>query len=314
MRARPLGKTGLTVSELSLGTWGLSGDGYGPIAESEQDRVIERAVALGITLFETADVYGEGGMEKRLGERLAGTPTRIATKLGTDRTGVPPRKQFSREYLEDAFEKSRERLRRDTIDVVLLHNPAATTVARGEATAVLAQLVEKRAIHAWGVSAGTIEVARAAIAQGASLISLAHNALFSTDLTALEDDVRKSGVGVLVHSVLAHGLLCGYWSLHKEFPPGDHRADRWTPDDLRRRVGQQSPLRSLVGGGTIYTQRSAALRYALANDTVSSVILGPKSTVQLDQLVREAGKEPPYLTKEQLQSLEFRLGQLGVQK
>jgi aryl-alcohol dehydrogenase-like predicted oxidoreductase len=313
MRARPLGKTGLTVSELSLGTWGLSGDGYGPVAESEQDRVIERAVALGITLFETADVYGGGAMEKRLGERLAGTPTRVATKLGTSRTSVPPRKQFSREYLKDAFEKSRERLRRDTVDIVLLHNPAATTVARGEATAVLAELAEKRAIHAWGVSAGSVEVARAAIAQGASVISLAHNALFSTDLTTLEDDVRKSGVGVLVHSILAHGLLCGYWSLHKEFPPGDHRAERWTPDELRRRVGQQGPLRSLVGG-TIYTQRSAAIRYALANDTVSSAVLGPKSIVQLDQLVREAGKEPPYLTKEQLQSLEFRLGQLGVQK
>lgn len=313
MRARPLGKTGLTVSELSLGTWGLSGDGYGPVAESEQDRVIERAVALGITLFETADVYGEGAMEKRLGARLRGTPTHIATKLGTDRTGVPPRKQFSRGYLEEAFERCRERLCRDTIDVVLLHNPAATTVARGEATAVLAQLAEKRVIHAWGVSAGSVEVARAAIAQGASVISLAHNALFSTDLTMLEDDVRKSGVGVLVHSILAHGLLCGFWSLHKEFPPGDHRAERWTPDELRRRVGQQSPLRSLVGG-PIQTQRSAAIRYALANDTVSSAILGPRSTVQLDQLVRESGREPPYLTKEQLQSLEFRLGQLGVQK
>jgi aryl-alcohol dehydrogenase-like predicted oxidoreductase len=313
MRARRLGKTGFEVSELSLGTWGLAGEGYGPVPESEQDRVIERAVALGITLFETADVYGKGSMEKRLGERLAGAPSaRVVTKLGTDRGAAPPRKQFSPAYLREAFDRSRERLGRDVVDVVLLHNPAATTVTRGEATAVLAELESQRAIRAWGVSAGSVEVARAAIDKGAAVISLAHNALFSTDLTTLADDVKKSGVGVLAHSVLAHGLLSGYWSLHREFPPGDHRAERWTPDELRRRVGQQGPLRSLVSG-EIHTQRAAALRYVLANESVSSVILGPKSAVQLDQLVREAGKEPPYLTKEQLQSLEFRLGQLGVQ-
>ena len=68
MRSRPLGKTGLTVSELTLGTWGLSGDGYGPVLEDEQVAVIERAVALGFTCIETADVYGRGAMEKLLGE------------------------------------------------------------------------------------------------------------------------------------------------------------------------------------------------------------------------------------------------------
>ena len=69
MRRRPLGKTGLSVTELSLGTWGLSGDGYGPVAESEQDKVIDRARALGVNLFETADGYAGGAMERRLGER-----------------------------------------------------------------------------------------------------------------------------------------------------------------------------------------------------------------------------------------------------
>lgn len=314
MRVRPLGKAGFDVTELSLGTWGLSGDGYGPIPESEQDRVIERAVALGITLFETADSYGKGAMEKRLGERLAGAPhVRIVTKIGTDRDAAPERKQFSAEYLRTAFDKSRERLAREVVDVVLLHNPAASTVLRGEATGVLSDLESKRAIRAWGVSAGSVDVARAAIEQGASVISITHNALFSTDLTALAEDVKHSGVGVLAHSVLAYGLLCGYWSLHKEFPPGDHRTERWTPDELRRRVGQQGPLRALVSAA-IPTQRAAALRYVLANEGVSSVVLGPKSAVQLDQLVREAGREPPYLTREQLQGLEFRLGQLGVKK
>ena len=71
MRKRPLGSTGISVSELGLGTWGLSGDGYTAVPEVEQDAVIDRALALGVTLFETADSYGKGAMEKKLGERLS---------------------------------------------------------------------------------------------------------------------------------------------------------------------------------------------------------------------------------------------------
>ena len=81
MRTRPLGRTALQVSELALGTWGLCGDAYVPVPEFEQDKVIDRACALGITFFETADVYGVGRMEQRLGERLAtNEAVRIATK------------------------------------------------------------------------------------------------------------------------------------------------------------------------------------------------------------------------------------------
>ncbi|HVU04633.1 MAG TPA: aldo/keto reductase [Polyangiaceae bacterium] len=312
MRSRPLGKTGLTVSELAIGTWGLSGDAYGPVAESERDKVIDRALSLGITLFETADVYGDGAMERCLGERLRETPALVVTKIGTNRHASPPRKQFDRAYLEEAFEKSRERLGKDVLDVVLLHNPAASTVTTGEATGALASLKAAGKLRAWGVSVGSVEVARAALAQGAEVLSLAHNVLFSTDLAELADEIHAANVGLLAHSVLAHGLLTGYWSLHKEFPPGDHRADRWTPDELRRRLGQQGPIRSIVGG-EILTQRAASLRYVLANGLVSSVLLGAKSVVQLDQLVREAGR-PPYLTKQHLESLEFRLKALGVKK
>jgi aryl-alcohol dehydrogenase-like predicted oxidoreductase len=312
MRERLLGKTGFSVSELALGTWGLSGDGYGPVPEADQDKVIDRAHALGITLFETADVYGLGAMEKRLGERLPATETaRIVTKIGTDRSTAIPRKRFEAAYLREAFEKSRERLRRNVVDLVLLHNPSRVTLETGEATGVMGELKEKGAIRAWGVSAGSAEVARAAIAQGAQVLSMTHHAFFSSELRSLHDEIHLSGVGVLAHSVLSHGLLCGYWSMHKGFPASDHRAERWTPDDLRRRVQQLSAILPLVSGA-VYTMRSAALRFALANPDVGSVLLGPRNTVQLDQLVREGGKEAPYLTDDQLKSLAFRLEQSGV--
>ena len=66
MRRRKLGKTGIEIPELCLGTWGLSGDGYGAVEEAEQNRVIERALSLGVKAFETSDAYGNGEMETRL--------------------------------------------------------------------------------------------------------------------------------------------------------------------------------------------------------------------------------------------------------
>lgn len=310
MRTRPLGKTSLTVTELALGTWGLSGDAYGPVQDFEQDRVIDRALALGVGLFDTADAYANGAMEKKLGERLPqGSHVKVVTRLGTDRSAEPVRKRFDRAYLSAAFERSRERLKGHT-EIVLLHNPVLATVELGEATEVLAELKRSGAIAAWGVSAGSAEVARAAIAKGAEVLSMQYHALFSSDLRDLHDDISTHGVGLLAHSVLGHGLLAGYWSLHKQFPRGDHRADRWTPDELRRRVLQLPSLRALVSG-EVLTMRSVALRFGLSNDDVSSVVLGPRNIVQLDQLVREAGKGPPYLTKEQLDKLAFSLDYAG---
>lgn len=312
MRHRTLGQTGLELSELSLGTWGLSGEAYGAVDEAEQDRVIDRAHALGIDTFETADSYANGTMERKLGERLPDDGTvKIITKLGTDRDASPPRKRFDETFLREAFARSRERLDREVVDIVLLHNPAEATVAEGDAPAVLESLREEGAIRAWGVSAGSVEVARAALKRGAGVLSLAYNVFFTEDLHELEGEITASGVGVLARSVLAHGLLCGYWSMHKEFAPGDHRTERWTPDELRRRVHQTQAMRALIGG-MVYTMRAGALRYALHNEQITSAILGPRNSVQLDQLVRESGRQPPYLSEEKLEKLRNRLRDVGV--
>ncbi len=312
MRRRPLGKTGLNVTELGLGTWGLSGDGYGPVPEAEQDRVIDRARALGITLFETADSYAHGGMERKLGERLKDdVRAHIVTKIGTDRDSIPPKKRFDPEYLRTSVERSSERLGRDVLDVVLLHNPSQVAMERREATALLAELKQAGKFRAWGVSAGSVDVANAAIEQGAEVLSLAYNALYQNDLDELSETIEKAEVGLLAHSVLGYGLLCGHWPPSKSFTLGDHRAERWTGDDLRRRVRQLDAIRPLIGG-QVLSLRSGALRFVLHNEQVSSALLGPRNTIQLDQLVREAGKGPPYLEEEKLTALENRLRDAGV--
>lgn len=312
MRSRLLGTTGLEVSELSLGTWGLSGDAYGSVTDAEQDKVIDRAKALGITLFDTADTYAHGGMQKRLGERLpADSGTHIVTKIGTDRDADPARKCFKPQFLRDAFHRCQDQIGRDPLDIVLLHNPSLSAVESGEATDVLQEFVSAGKLRAWGVSLGSAETGKAAVAKGAQVLELAYNVLHSTELRELTEVITEKKVGVLARSVLSYGLLCGHWPPHKTFPGVDHRSQRWTADELRRRVSQLDAVRSLVGG-PVLTMRAGALRFVLANDLISSAVLGPKNIIQLDQLVREAGREPPYLSDEKLTKLATRLRDVGA--
>ncbi len=313
MRKRPLGKTNLNVSELGLGTWGLSGDAYGMLAQGEQERLIERARALGITLFETADCYAEGRMETTLGERLGeDTDAVVVTKWGTDRSGPVAHKRFDREYLREACSRSRDRLKRDEIQLALLHNPSVRALERGEARDTMLELKGEGQVHAWGVSAGDEATARAAVEAGAEVVSVAFNIFRQKPLDAIAERVEQDQVGVLAHSVLNYGQLCGMWSAFRQFRPPDHRAERWTPEELKRRVRHLDAVRPMVGGDVV-SLRSAALRFVLTKSVVGSAILGPRTNLQLDQLVREAGTAPPYLSEGKLMALQNRLTDLQVE-
>lgn len=300
----------MQVTELALGTWGLSGDGYGPVREAEQDRVVDRALAMGIRLFDTADCYAEGAMETRLGQRLPADSI-VITKVGTRRDAKPARKDFDSGYLREAIERSSERLRRETLDCVLLHNPSLKAFEDPRLSELFQELKSQGRIKAWGVSVGSVEVARAALDAGTEVLELAYNLFHARELQDLAGDISIKRVGVLARSVLSHGLLCGLWPPGKEFPDGDHRAERWSSDELKRRILQLNAARTMLTEQTP-TLRSIALRFALATESISSVVLGPRNSLQLDQLVREAGKAPPYLESDRLDSLRERLLALGV--
>lgn len=312
MRARPLGSTGLEVTELSLGTWGLSGEAYGQVPERERAGVVERALALGIRVFETADCYAKGSLETLLGERLKSHPEAVVvTKLGTRLDSTPPKKDFSREYLAKAVDRSLYRLKRDRIDCVLLHNPSDRAFARPELPELMKQLCESKKVTCWGASVGSVDAGRAALEAGAEVLELPYNVFHDQELRQLSTTITENKVGILARSVLAHGLLCGAWAQSRAFGASDHRADRWTPDAFRRRIQQLSAIRPSISP-TLPTLRAIALRYALSNERVSSVVLGPRNLIQLDQLVREAGKGPPYIESGQLEFLERRLAAAGV--
>jgi aryl-alcohol dehydrogenase-like predicted oxidoreductase len=314
---RPLGKTGLKLTELTLGTWGLSGDGYGPVDEKEQTRVLDRALDVGIEAIETADAYAAGRMEQLIGRAIARRPevgdrVVILTKGGTDRTTSPPRKRFDAEYLRSSVDKSLRRIGRDRIDVYLLHGPRAEVFANSEAVDTLLELKHAGKIGHWGVSASDTAAGRTALRKGAEVIELAYNLVHSTDLHRLAGEIMVSGAGVIARSTLAYGLLSGHWSKDRDFGPGDHRADRWSKPELERRLEQISALRFLVNRDVI-TMRSAAVRFVLANHMVTTAVLGPRSVTQLEELVREVGAGPVYLRDADLARLPHALDTVGIE-
>jgi aryl-alcohol dehydrogenase-like predicted oxidoreductase len=300
------------VSELALGTWGLSGDGYGPVDEGEQERVLLRAIEMGVSIVETADAYGGGRMERLVGRAIAGRgEVVIVTKGGIDRTTSPARKRFDAAYLRESVERSLKRLSRDWIDVYLLHNPLASTMTSAEVVDALLELKRQGKIAHWGVSAGDADVGRAALLKGAEVIELAYNLLNSSDLHRLAGEVMVAGAGVLARSTLAYGLLAAQWPQDHEFGPGDHRADRWTKPELARRLEQIAAFRFLVQGD-VTTMRSAAVRYVLSSSLVASAVLGPRTVSQLEDVVREVGVGPLYLRDAALARIPRALESVGI--
>jgi aryl-alcohol dehydrogenase-like predicted oxidoreductase len=297
---------------MGQGTWGLSGDAYGKVDPADAEKVIARALDIGIMLFDTADSYGAGRMEMLLGKALADHPNAvIVTKGGTDRTTDPARKRFDGDWLRQSVERSLKRLKRTRIPVYLLHNPSADVLAIGEATDTMKALKKEGLVQAWGVSAGDTDVARTAIQKGAEVVELAYNLVCCADLHRLAGEIMVAKCGVLARSTLGYGLLAGEWTKEREFPEGDHRNDRWTRMELEKRVDQLESLRWLVHGD-VATLRAAAVRFALANQLVSSAILGARTVEQLEQLIREVGAGPIYLPDDDLAQLPRALEAVGI--
>jgi len=303
------------VSELSLGTWGLAGESYGTVEDEEADKAIARARELGVTLFETADLYGssEGKepMETRLGRVLdRDDQAFVCTKGGNDTAGLPPKKRFDRMFLHRSAARSADRLRRPP-DIYLLHNPTVETLRRGEAIGALEELIADGVIKQWGVSCGDSEAAKVAIELGAKVIELAYNLFHQRDLNEIGAEVKHGNVGVLARSPLAHGLLCGTWSAERTFDEGDHRRDRWLPEELTERLREVAAMRPLVHD-EIHTLRSAALRFVLCNQLVSTCVVGARSAAQIEANIRAVGKGPPYLSDEDLARVPTLLADAGV--
>ncbi len=159
------------------------------------DRVIDAAVSHGITLFETADVYGKGAMEKKLGERLPKGTVAIATKIGTDLSG-----QAGAQALRAAVPRGGARSLggrpSGEVDHVLLHNPTLTAINKGEACAFLREQKNVGG-DALGRVRGVGRRGARRDREGAEVIELVYNMTLPGDLHAIADVLAERGTGVL---------------------------------------------------------------------------------------------------------------------
>jgi aryl-alcohol dehydrogenase-like predicted oxidoreductase len=222
--SRVLGRTGRSVSAVGLGTWQLGGD-WGDVSEDDARSVLEASVEAGVTLFDTADVYGDGRSERIIGAFRAANPSvplTVATKMGRRVEQVP--EAYTLDHFREWTDRSRRNLGQDTLDLVQLHCPPTAVYSSDAVYDALDTLVEEQAIAAYGVSVEESAQALTAIARPhVASVQIILNAFRLKPLDEVLPAAQAAGVGILARVPLASGLLSGKYDEHTTFGADDHR-------------------------------------------------------------------------------------------
>lgn len=284
MRTRPLGKTGLDVSELCMGCWEIGGLFWGPMDVKDAQRLLNAAHDAGVNTYDLADVYGNGRSECLIGRTLGDRRDELVlvTKAGylpgADSVQFLYEKQVQchdPRYVQWCCEMSLRRLETDYVDVFLLHDPPVETMRRESVWNALRKLKEQGKARFIGVSASP-EVIPLAIEMGAEVVEFPFNLLTREPTTEILPLAKRQGVGVLARSPFASGGL--------------------------HRKGQDAPakaFRFLAKKGRPLTE--AAIKYALAHDGVAAVVAGLMKRSDLNKNV--AACKRPLLNKTELKRI-----------
>jgi aryl-alcohol dehydrogenase-like predicted oxidoreductase len=283
MRYRPLGRTGLEVSTVSLGSW-LT---FGSVGEETATACVRRAFELGVTLFDTANVYDRGGAEEVLGRALAPldrdrylVATKVYSALEPDRSD----EGLGRRNVLRHCEASLRRLGVDAIDLYQCHRFDPHTPVE-ETCRAMDELVREGKVRHWGVSKWTADQIDACVTlcSSAGLVPpAADQPGYSLLDPGIEADVLPAcgrlGLGVLVFSPLAEGMLTGKYASPRDLPAasraagprGEAFARRQFTRERFERVGE---LRELAGEVGLPMAR-LALAWVLRRSEVSTAIVG----------------------------------------
>jgi aryl-alcohol dehydrogenase-like predicted oxidoreductase len=316
MRYRALGKTGIQVSEIGFGGWAIGGPtdaggvpiGWGRTSDDESMAAIRRARDLGVTFFDTADIYGHGRSESLLGMVLSRRrpDVVIATKVGIVRTTAGEhRKDYSKRHIFYAIDGSLKRLRTDYIDVYQIHNPSIAELEREEIQEAMEMLQSWGKIRVWGVSIATpddgLEIIRR---RWGYTLQVLFNALNQKPAEELLPAAREGGYGIIARVPLASGLLTGKYGADSTFPPNDVRQNFLTPRRLEDVLQRVDEMKSIVAGSTA-SLTEAALRFVLSSAEVSTTIPGARNVRQVESNVAAADGILPDTV---LEKLRARLG------
>ena len=316
MKYRKLGRTDLEVSEVGFGVWTVSTPWWGIKKEDESLALLRQALDLGVTLFDTADTYGNGYGEEILTKAFPGKRDEIviATKFGYDiytndgkRDGHKELPQdFSPEFVRHALEQSLRRLGTDHIDLYQLHNPRLWALRSDELFDLLETFQREGKVRYFGAAIGPDigweeEGMLSMVDRDIASMQIIYSILEQDPARAFFPAAEKQGTGLLSRVPHASSLLDGTFKPKEGFDESDHRAHRkqaW----LDRSLPKVDHVDFLYGEGSGRTIGQAAIQFVLAQSSISSVL---PNFLNAEQVVEfAAAPETPPLTEEEKQRLE----------
>ncbi len=283
MQYRTLGRTGLEVSTIGFGGWAIGGDAWGPVEDRQSLAAIERALELGVTFFDTADVYGRGRSEELLGRALGGRrdDVVVCTKVGLWDSHVDRKPNIYSDpaLIVECCEASLRRLGTDRIDVYLCHlwwdeNTEAFLEA-------FEQLRTAGKIQHYGVSTDTPSHLRHFDQDGTcDVVQLDYSILKRDAERELLPYAQEQRIGTIVRGPLRMGLLTGKFDADTTFPEDDVRHG-W-PDEpwYRDAIETVERLRPLAQDERSLGQ--LALGFVLSHPAVHVAIPGAKTPEQVE--------------------------------
>jgi len=286
MKFRTLGRTGLRVSVVGLGTWQLGGEWGRDFGQAEVDAILDRAAEAGINFIDTAECYGDHLAERLVGDYLSRHDRDrwiVATKFGHGFNGFMDRTdRFRPEEVRDQLIASLRALRTDRIDLYQFHSGSDEVFLDDGLQAVLDEARRSGMVRNLGVSirgTGSEVQAREAFGCGYGVLQVVYNRL---DVRA-ESDVfpfaRRYGLGILARVPLASGFLSGKYEAWEKFGAGDYRSTLGK-DEIARRVHEAERIadEELPLG---VSRVRWALAWCLRDPVVAAVIPGAKSPEQV---------------------------------
>ena len=321
MQKRKLGKSGLEVSALGLGCMGMSFS-YGPPKDKQQmTALLHTAVELGITFFDTAEVYGPFTNEELVGEALAPFRDRvvIATKFGFDMTpGSDPRGMKGAPALNSrpadikrAVEGSLKRLRTDVIDLLYQHRVDPDVPIEDVAGAVK-DLIQAGKVKHFGLSeAGVNTIRRAHAVQPVAALQNEYSLWFRRPEKEVIPLAEELGIGLAPYSPLGKGFLTGKIDENAKFDSSDFRSSlpRFTPEALKANQALIDLL-GRIGGRKNATPAQIALAWLLAQKPWIAPIPG---TTKLERLEENVGAVSVELTADDLREIDEAAAKITVQ-
>ena len=311
MNYRSLGRTGLQVSELGFGAWGIGKAMWLGADDDESLRSLRRAIEQGVNFIDTALGYGDGHSEELVGRavREAGVVVHVSSKVPPKNgewpapRGVPAAEAFPAEWVVECTERSLANLGLETIDVQQFHVWSDEWVGQGDWMDAIGRLRSQGKIRYFGVSINDHEPANAVALVNSGLVDsvqVIYNIFDQSPEEELFPAVEAEDVGVIVRVPFDEGALTGTINPGTEFPEGDWRNDYFGGD---RRQQVSARVQAITKDLDVPVERlpEIALRYCLSHPAVSTVIPGMRALRNVEANVRAAGLGP--LSAEELEVL-----------